>query len=177
MIDSLNHPCTRSDFGDLVGLTRQRVDQLAAAGLLESGATARAWLQAYIERLRDIAAGRDPDGVLVNERAQLTRSQRINQDMRNAILQGEFAPIGLLADILGIASAALAQGLEALPGRLKMICPELPDATRAAIESNIAAARNEWMRSTAELVEAKLAALSGVDDQEDRDAAAPEGRS
>lgn len=82
MITDITVPCSRSDFAELTGMTRQRVDQLAAADLLATGATAREWLQAYIARLRDIAAGRDPDGMLVSERALLARAQREAQEPR-----------------------------------------------------------------------------------------------
>ena len=174
LVLGLQRVCTHDEFADLVGLSRSRVTQLVGDGVLENGRTASIWLRAYVERLREQAAGRDIDGTLANERAQLTRSQRIHQDMRNAILQGEYAPIGLLADILGIASAALAQRLEALPARIKTVCPELPDEARTAIEATLANARNEWVQATGELCEARLNAIAASEGegQEDVDATA-----
>jgi phage terminase Nu1 subunit (DNA packaging protein) len=164
---SLGRVCTHQEIADLLGISRARATQLAADGVFEAGRRADIWLRAYVERLREQAAGRDVDASLANERALLARSQRVAQEIKNKVLQGEYAQIGLLADILGTASAALAERLEALPSRLKMAVPELPDAARAMLELTIATARDEWVLATGELVEARLDALA--DDQADDD--------
>jgi phage terminase Nu1 subunit (DNA packaging protein) len=163
-------PCTQAQFAELVGITQQRVSELVGDGTLPRGATALQWLQAYCERLREQAAGRQGEegGLdLVQERAALAREQRIGQAIKNAIAQGEFAPIGLLADVLGQASAAVVDRFDALPGLLRKACPDLPAEARDAIGGVIAAARNEWIRATAELV---VRQLETVDDDESVDA-------
>jgi len=115
---------------------------------------------AYIRRLREQAAGRmsaDGEGLdLVQERAALARSQREAQEMKNAVARGEFAPIGLLSDVLGAASAGVVDRFDQLDGTLRKVCPDLPEAARVAVHQVIASARNEWIRATASLVEAHL---------------------
>lgn len=71
--------------------------------MLTKGDNAHSWLLGYCDRLRGMAAGRHSAGGLdlVQERAALARSQREAQELKNAVARGEFAPIGLLADVLG----------------------------------------------------------------------------
>lgn len=121
----------------------------------------------YIRKLREVAAGRASSGDLdlVQERAALARSQRIAQDLKNATARGEYAPVGLLADVLGAASAAVVDRFEQLEGDIAKACPELPEAARRVIISVIASARNEWIRSTAALVDRALDDLPDADDE------------
>lgn len=123
---------------------------------------------AYCERLRDQAAGRLGDEVggldLVQERAALAREQRIGQAMKNAIARSEYAPIGALADVLGMASSAVVDRFDQLEGSLRKACPDLPEEARATVMQVIASARNEWIRSTARLVTEQVDALLESDD-------------
>lgn len=158
---------TQADFGELVGISQQAVSALVQAGVLEQGAGGRAWLHAYCERLREQAAGRmGAEGGLdlVQERAALARSQRIAQDMKNAINRGDYAPIGLLADVLGLASSAVVDRFDQLDGMLRKACPDLPEAARTAVQQVLASARNEWIRSTAKLVDERLAQFEEGDE-------------
>ncbi len=161
----MNREVTQAEFAALVGVSEARVSQLLDDGTLARGQTAHQWLVGYVERLRDQAAGRDPNGELASARTDLARQQALGQRLKNATTQGEFASIGLLADVLGMASAALGERLEALPSRIKIACPELSDSAREILETTIAAARNEWVRATSDLVEAKLAALTEAEDE------------
>lgn len=162
---ALHTTITQDDFAKLVGVSQARVAQMVAEGVLTREGTAAQWLLAYCERLREHAAGRDRE--LTMERAGLARSQRIGQDLKNAVAQGEYAPIGLLADVLAAASAAVVDRLDQLPGQLRKVCPDLPGDARDAIERAIAAARNEWIRSSAELAVRRLDELADVDDPAD----------
>jgi len=127
---------------------------------------------AYIRRLREQAAGRmsaDGEGLdLVQERAALARSQRESQDLKNALARGEYAPIGLLADVLGAASAGVVDRFDQLDGTLRKVCPDLPEAARVAVHQVIASARNEWIRATASLVEAHLEQFDDEADEADQ---------
>lgn len=149
---------TQQDFADAVGVTQPRVAQLIGDGILPADAVAAQWLLAYCERLREQAAGRGQE--LTVERAALARSQRIGQDLKNAVAQGEYAPIGLLADVLAAAAAAVVDRLDQLPGQLRKACPDLPAEARDAVMRTIASARNEWIRSTEELVVRRIADLT-----------------
>jgi hypothetical protein len=61
--------------------------------------------------LRDQAAGRlgsELGGLdLTQERAALAREQREGQSIKNAVARKEYAPVGLLADVLGMVASAV----------------------------------------------------------------------
>ncbi|PRD64170.1 hypothetical protein C6P64_15855 [Malikia granosa] len=144
----------------MIGVSEARVSQLVSEGIIVRGDTAHEWLIGYCERLRDQAAGRagsESGGLdLVQERAALAREQRIAQALKNDVARGEFAPVGLLTDVLATAGAAVVDRFEQLDGALRKACPDLPDEARTTIMTVIASARNEWIRSTAQLVDRSL---------------------
>lgn len=162
---------SQADFADLIGVSEARVSQLVSEGVITRGETGREWLLAYCERLRDMAAGRmGAEGGLdlVQERAALARSQRVAQELKNAVARSEYAPIGLLSDVLGAASSAVVDRFEQLDAALRKECPDLQETARMAIHKVITSARNEWIRSTASLVEAQLVELDAeADDEQD----------
>lgn len=153
----------------MIGVSEARVSQMVAEGIIARGDTALQWNIAAFERLRDQAAGRlgsETGGLdLVQERAALARSQRISQDMKNDVARGEYAPVGLLADVLGMASSAVVDRFEQLEGALRKACPTLPDDAKATVMQVVASARNEWIRSTSKLVNEAVDAME--DDVED----------
>lgn len=170
LLSALNTTITQDDFAKLVGISQQRAAQLVAEGVLQREGTAAQWLMAYCERLREQAAGRDRE--LTVERAALARSQRIGQDLKNAVAQREYAPVGLLADVLAAAGAAVVDRFDQLPGRLQKVCPDLPSAARDEVLKLIAAARNEWVQGTAELA---VRVIDELSEDEESDAGGPEG--
>ena len=169
---------TQAEFAALVGVSEAKASQLVGEGVIERGQTAHAWLLAYVERLREVAAGRASDEAggldLVQERARLARSQREAQDIKNAVARGEFAPIGLLADVLGMASSAVVDRFEQLEGALRKACPDLPDEAKATVQQVIANARNEWIRATEKLVVAEMDRLASDDDASEEEATSGE---
>ncbi|GAB2704070.1 hypothetical protein GCM10027195_03230 [Comamonas sediminis] len=161
---------SQAEFAEIIGVSEARVSQLVSEGVIARGDTCAGWLLAYCERLRDQAAGRvGADGAggldLVQERAALAREQRIAQAMKNKVASGEFAPIGILADVLGQAASGVVDRMDQLEGDLRKACPDLPEDARAVVLSVVAKARNEWLRSTAKLVADKVDELA--DDVED----------
>lgn len=160
VVPVLDQQVSQAEFAQMIGVSEARVSQLVGEGIIVRGDTAHEWLVAYCERLRDQAAGRagsETGGLdLVQERAALARSQRIAQDLKNDIARGEYAPIGLLTDVLATAGAAVVDRFEQLDGALRKACPDLPDEARTTIMTVIASARNEWIRSTAQLVDRSL---------------------
>lgn len=155
-----NEVVTQAEFGADVGISQQAVSELIRAGVLMHGHSERQWLLAYCARLREQAAGRlSADGLgldLVQERARLARLQADAQDLKNAVARGEFAPIGLLTDVLAAASAGVVDRFDQLDGALRKACPDLPEAARIAVHQMLASARNEWIRATVELVDKRL---------------------
>ncbi len=169
VLEALQGTITQAEFAQLVGVSEARVSQMLAEGALPRGASGHSWLLAYAERLREQAAGRasaEAGGLdLVQERAGLARSQREAQEMKNQVMRGEWAPIGLLEDVLAAAAAGVVDRFEQLDGALKKAAPDLPAAARDVVHKQIADARNEWIRATASLAAASLDQL--LDDGDD----------
>lgn len=164
-------PISQAEFAQLIGVSEARVSQLVSDGVLIRGDSAHEWLVAYCERLRDQAAGRTGIGGadLVLERALLTRSQREAQDLKNAVARGEFAPIGALADVLGLASSAVVDRMDQIEGQLRKACPDLPEEARVTVLRVLADARNEWIRVTSKLIGERVAAMAEAPDDGDLD--------
>lgn len=165
----LDAPISQAEFAQIVGISEARVSTLISEGVLVKGDSAHSWLLGYCERLRDMAAGRHSAGGLdlVQERAALARSQREAQDLKNAVARGEYAPIGLLADVLGQAASAVVDRMDQVEGDLRKACPDLPEDARVVVLRTLANARNEWIRSTAKLVSDQVDGMT--EDQEDAD--------
>ena len=139
----------------MVGVSEASISKRVSDGVLIRGECVHAWLIGYCEHLRDQAAGRLGETLgldLVQERAGLARAQREAQELKNAVARGEYAPIGILADVLALASSAIVDRLDQLEGQLRKACPDLPEEARMVILRVIADARNEWIRSTSKLV-------------------------
>jgi phage terminase Nu1 subunit (DNA packaging protein) len=169
----LSKPITQAEFGALVGVSQQAVSEFLKAAALGPDVTAADMLVAYCERLREMAAGRmsDAGGLdLIQERAALAREQRIGHEIKNAVARKEWGPITLLAETLALASQAVVERFEQLPGQLKRECPELSERGRAAVMSVIAAARNEWVTGTRRIVAETLAAMEDEAGEEPDDA-------
>lgn len=163
---------SQAEFAQMVGVSEARVSQLVGEGVIVRGDTGHSWLLGYCERLRDQAAGRassETGGLdLVQERAALAREQRLAQALKNAVARGEYAPIGALADVLGMASSAVVDRMDQFEGLLRKACPDLPEEARAIALAVMANARNEWIRSTSKLVDDRLSAMQAhVGDIED----------
>lgn len=161
---------SQAEFAQIVGVSEASISKRVSEGVLQRGDNAHAWLVAYTEHLRDQAAGRLGDSMgldLVQERAALARSQREAQDLKNAVARGEYAPIGLLADVLGEAASAVVDRMDQVEGDLRKACPDLPEEARVVVLRMLANARNEWIRSTAKLVADKVDAMAAEQEDED----------
>lgn len=168
----LDAPISQTEFAQVIGVSEARVSQLLSEKVLTRGETAHEWLLAYCDRLRDQAAGRSGLGGadLVLERALLTRSQREAQDLKNAVARGEYAPIGALADVLGLASSAVVDRMDQIEGQLRKACPDLPEDARTTLLRVMADARNEWIRVTSKLVGERVAAMAAAPDDDEEGA-------
>lgn len=170
MLIDLQAEATQSDIAAIVGVSQQAISAMIQEGKLPPGGTLGDMLASYCQRLRDQAAGRlgaEVGGLdLVQERAALARSQRISQDLKNEISRGEYAPIGLLTDVLGMASSAVVDRFEQLEGALRKACPTLADDAKATVMQVIASARNEWIRATSRLVNETLDAMATEDEDD-----------
>lgn len=170
MLDT-DAPVVQSVVAAAVGVSKQAISALLADGALPPCATNGELLLAYCDRLRQQAAGRMGGEIggldLVQERAALARSQREAQDLKNAVARGEFAPIGLLADVLGRAASSVVDRFDQLEGTLRKSCPDISDDVLLAVLGVNAAARNEWLRATARLVDQYIDELADADEEGD----------
>lgn len=171
IIPVLDQTISQAEFAEMIGVSEARVSQLVSEQIIRRGDTAHEWLLGYCERIRDQAAGRagGASGLdLVQERAALAREQRIAQALKNAVSKGEYAPIGLLADVLGRAASAVVDRMDQVDGQLRKACPQLPEEARTTVLALLASARNEWIRATAKLVAEDIdAMLQAADDEDD----------
>jgi phage terminase Nu1 subunit (DNA packaging protein) len=152
----LSRPLTQAAFGELVGVSQQAVSEFLKGAALGPAVPAIDMLHAYCSHLREVAAGRgslEAGGLdLVQERAALAREQRLGYEIKNAVARREYAAISLLAETLAAASQAVVERFEQLPSALKKACPDLSEAARDQVMVTIAAARNEWVQRTQQLV-------------------------
>ena len=172
IIPVLDQTVSQSEFAQMIGVSEARVSQLVSEGVITRGDTAAGWLVAYCERLRDQAAGRmgETYGLdLVQERAALAREQREGQAIKNAVARKEFAPVGLLADVLGMAASAVVDRFDQLEGAMRKACPDLPDEAKTTVQQVIAAARNEWIRATSTLVADTVDAMLAAQEPDEDD--------
>jgi phage terminase Nu1 subunit (DNA packaging protein) len=169
MIVDMSAPVVQTVVAEVVGVSKQAISAMVQEGKLPECKTMGEMIAAYCERLRDQAAGRLGDEAggldLVQERAALAREQRIAQKMKNDVASGEYAPIGLLSDVLGVASSAVVDRFDQLEGTLRKSCPGIDDEVMTVVMRVVASARNEWIRSTVKLVTAAVETM--VDDEED----------
>ncbi len=171
MLLDLDKPCSQSVFARVLRVNQSTVSRMLDAEIIEEGATLGDWIAGYFSHIREQAAGRlgsDVGGLdLVQERAALARSQREAQDLKNAVARGEYAPIGLLADVLGRAASSVVDRFDQLEGALRKSCPDISDDVLLAVLGVNAAARNEWLRATARLVDQYIDELADADEDGD----------
>lgn len=144
MVTDLGIPVTQAQFGELVGISQQAVSELVRRQILTEGRTAREWLIAYCEHLREVAAGRGGESSieLAGERARLAREQADKIAMQNAVTRGELAPARVLEEVLGRAGSRAGRILETIPGEIRRRLPQLSSDDLASIARIVAKARN-----------------------------------
>lgn len=183
----LDQPCAQADFGAIVGVTRPRIGELIREGVLKPGGTLREWGRAFVHNARlngfggkpndkpRVAPGTarppaisdDPDEIDPNrEKALLAREQRRGHEIKNRVSEGKYAEIGLLADVLAEASAAVVAQFDQLEGRLAKECPDLPEDAKRVTLQTLARARNLWITETSELVKRRVAEMAEAEDAE-----------
>lgn len=130
---------SQAAFGALVGISQQAVSDLIARRVLNGQDTARVWLLAYAEHLRQVAAGRDPDGQLASERARLAKENADARAMDNAERRRELLPVGLIELVLGDVARQLSTRLTALTPTLRRTMPDLPATVLAKVQDEVSA--------------------------------------
>jgi phage terminase Nu1 subunit (DNA packaging protein) len=166
---------TQTEIGSHLDLDQSTVSRLCESLRLDwRNSTIDQVRIAYIHHLREMAAGRATDGMidLPTERALLARAQREGQEIKNEVARGSYAPIEALTDVLANASQAVVDHLDQIPVGINRVCPDLPQAVRNLLMTEIARARNEMVRKTVSLM---ADALEAGDVQEEEPAVLPDG--
>ena len=138
-------PMTQAKFGRLVGVSQSAVSDMQARGVLPAEGIGHAWVLAYCEHLREIAAGRmseTGDDGLTAERTRLTKEQADAQEMKNAVTRGELAPVAVLEDVLTTAAGKVAAVFDAIPAKIRRRLPDLPMAGVRIVAEEVGKARN-----------------------------------
>lgn len=154
VLEALDTRCDQKTLAQVVGLSEARISQLMKDGVMQRGDTIGEQILAYCENVREVAGGRAPgEGDLdpAQEKAKLDRERRMGQRIKNLQALGEWAAIPLLTKTLAKASAAMASKLDALPGDLVKLVPDMPFEAVEAMRAAIAKARNDWVHDTEEL--------------------------
>lgn len=141
---NLDHQLKQSEFGALVGISRQAVGDLQSRGIIEPGMSGAEALLAYCGHLRIVAAGRLAAGDLdlAEERAGLAKAQRERIEMQNAVTRRELAPVVLLEEVLAKAGSKVAGILDAIPGMIRRRNSALTSGDLEMISGEVARARN-----------------------------------
>lgn len=174
----LGNPISHEAFGQLVGVSRQAISKMVSDGRLPAEGSAGTLLHAYCRQLREVAAGRASaagGGLdLVQERAALARAQRKGIEMKNAVARQEYAPVGLIGDVLATASSAVVDRMDQFESLLRKMCPDIPDEMKQVVMKVMSDARNEWVSHTVKRVAEHLASQPiGTDDDDLYDPADP----
>ena len=118
-----------AEIADHLGLSTTRVSQLKAAGILPDAPRGKldldACRHAYLEHLREVAAGRgSKDGALdlVAERARLARAQAEKVERENKVAAGELFPAQEFRDTIDYVFTRVRQRILAVPSK---IAPQL----------------------------------------------------
>lgn len=148
---------TQAEFASLMGVTQPAISAMIADQRLPQSGTWLELIRAYVGQLRRTAAGRGAEvSELARQKTLLVKAQTEAQDLKNAVARGEYAPIGVLADVLSFASSAVVDRMDQLEGDLRKTCPDLPEEARVVVLRVLADARNQWISTTQKALEAKL---------------------
>ncbi len=148
MAIQLSNRVSQSDFGALVGVSRQAIGDMISRGILDPNESGEKMLLAYCSHLREVAAGRLASGDLdlAAERAGLAKAQRERIEMANAEKRRELAPVVLIEEVLTKTAAKIAGVFDSIPGKIKRRFPSLQAEALLVISTEIAAARNTVAR-------------------------------
>jgi phage terminase Nu1 subunit (DNA packaging protein) len=149
---------SQAQFADLVGISEARVSQLIAEGTLSRGATARTWLDAYLDRLREQAAGRAEAPEITTERARLLAAQAAREQLRLGEDRGELIRVDAVRTVMSHSYVAVRDAILNIPAR--MAAPLAAESDPAEIQNLL---HVELHDALTELASAPLR-LGGTDD-------------
>lgn len=156
-------PVTQAEVARWLRVSSRTVRELRERKVIPDPAATdlEAVVGAYIEHLREMAAGRGGDGrvgELAAQRARLARAQSEAQELKNAVTRSELVPAGDQDAALIALATATSAGLQAIPAKVApLVAIESSPATcEAILRDEIHAALNDLAdagRAAAERVE------------------------
>jgi len=124
--------CTKADLSVLLGISIRALADLDNKGVLVRAPKrgtyqTRASVLAYIERLREVAAGRSADqrSPLADERLKTERVAREIQEVKLAQLKGEILSLDEVSESWSNFASVIRSALLALPGKARTQIPHL----------------------------------------------------
>lgn len=121
---------SQAQFADLVGISEARVSQLIAEGTLPRGATARTWLGAYLDRLREQAAGRAEAPEITTERARLLAAQAAREQLRLGEDRNDLIRVDAVVEAMSHAYTTVRDAILNIPARMAAPLAAEPDPAR-----------------------------------------------
>ena len=131
----LERTLTHSEFGRVIGVSRQTVDELVRRGVLGPGATGREWVRAYCGHLQCEIDSRL--GSLTASRAALELERREEVAMRNTIKRRQYAPVILLKGVLSLIGGRVAEIFSGLPASINAAWPDATAEQREMLRMEI----------------------------------------
>lgn len=118
---------TLSAIGKAVNLSSKQVGRHIKNGVFPDDGTLGEYALARIRWLEARVSGGSNEGDVdyTEERARLTKEQRIGQELKNAQLRKELAPITMLTAALAKQAAKISAIFHGLPGQMKRKLPQL----------------------------------------------------
>jgi len=140
-------------------ISPRRVQQLVKEGVLTKEGRGRYPLvpnvQAYIKYWQERASGSNDDADIDYhvERARLTKSQADGQEMKNAVMRRELAPVDLIEWTLNKVASQIGAVLDSIPQKVKRRVPSLTAAQIDFIKREIVTCQNSAAKITVDLDE------------------------
>lgn len=130
------------EMGTLLGLSRRKVSDLAARGLLEKaerGQYRLASIAKYVAHLRTVAAARggETDVDLTAERARLARAQADKAEAQAAAMRGDLVEAAEVEREWSDVLRRVRAGVMAAPSRIRQRLPHLTVDDAAALDAEL----------------------------------------
>lgn len=153
--------CDSAELCSWLCCSRETLSNLVKSGVIERVSRGvwdrRQCVQRVVTHLRAIAAGRSSgeggDTDLSAERSKLTAAQCEGQELKNAQLRRELAPISLLSWTLGKVGNQIGAVLDSIPLKVKKVVPRLTAVEVEHIKREVVKAQNAASRITVDLDE------------------------
>lgn len=150
---------TAERLGKVLMISERRVQQLVAESVLVKEGRGKypliANIQHYIKYWQDRAVGSNEGGEIDyhTERARLTKSQADGQEIKNAVLRRELAPVAVIEWVLNRVGSQVSSLLDAVPLKVKRRIPKMSAPEVDLIRREIVTCQNACSKIAVDLDE------------------------